>query len=53
MKNSRLKDDEMNNEAIERSKKAMHLIGLIRVYKEFVLTAREVAKHLKTSAIAW
>ena len=51
MENSR--EGEENNEVTKRSRKAMHLIGLIKMYKELVLTVKEAGKHVRRSAIAW
>ena len=52
MKKSRERDG-MYDEMIKRLRKAMHLIGLIKVYEKLVLTAREAGKYLKRNAATW
>ena len=49
MENSR--EGEENNEVTKRSRKAMHLIGLIKMYKELVLTVKEVGEHFGRSTV--
>ena len=31
----------------------MHLIGLVKMYKQLALTAREVGEHFLRNAMAW
>ena len=45
-------EGEENDEVIKKPRKAVHLIGLVKMYKQLALTAREVGEHFLRNAMA-
>ena len=44
---------EEDEEIIRESRVAMHLVGLVKMYKELALTAREARECLGRDTVAW